>query len=267
MADASMLRTLAAQASAIWPQEEPLFERYALPARARIVDVGCGSGQITRRLAERYPTAELVGIDILEGPLAHARTTHAAFAPRMQFVQGDAFDLAFADGTFDLVVCRHMTQAVPSPDRVLAELLRVCKPGGWVHVLSEDYGMLHFPDGALDPDRLWTEAVGVLARATGTDERVGRKTWTMMNALGLELLRVDYVVVDTLRVPRETFAEILRAWRDGYSDALTQHGRLPALEVRALFDYAIATILDVRQYSAWQVPIVSGQKAASAPAR
>ena len=82
MADESMLRNLAAQATAIWPQEQRFFDRYTLPAAAKIADIGCGSGEITARLAARYPRATITGVDILEGfcvPLHdllqfHART-------------------------------------------------------------------------------------------------------------------------------------------------------------------------------------------------
>ena len=136
MADESMLRNLAAQANAIWPQEEKFFDRYVLPPQARIADIGCGSGEITVRLAARYPRAEIVGVDILDSSVAHARRQHAALAPRVRFEQGDAFELHFPDGQFDLVVCRHMTQAIPEPERVLAELQRICKPGGWLPVLD-----------------------------------------------------------------------------------------------------------------------------------
>ena len=51
MGDESMLRTLAFQAQAIWPQEQALFDRYALAGPVHILDLGCGSGEITRRLA------------------------------------------------------------------------------------------------------------------------------------------------------------------------------------------------------------------------
>jgi SAM-dependent methyltransferase len=203
MADESMLRNLAAQADAIWPQEQRLFERYSLPASARIADIGCGSGEITSRLAARYPDAELVGVDILEGSVAYARRRYAALAPRVRFEQGDAFELQFVAGQFDLVVCRHMTQSVPEPQRVLAELRRICRPGGWVHVLSEDYGMIHAAAGKVDPDRLWHEGVIAFAHATGSDARVGRSTWSLMKQLGLEDLHVDYIVLDTIRVPRD----------------------------------------------------------------
>lgn len=262
MADESMLRNLAAQANAIWPQEEKFFDRYTLPAQARIADIGCGSGEITVRLAARYPDAQLVAVDILESSVAYARQAHAALAPRVRFEQGDAFELAFPDEQFDLVVCRHMTQSVPEPERILAELKRICRPGGWLHVLSEDYGMIYMPAGRLDPDRLWHEGVIPYANDTGTDARIGRRTWALMNSLGIETLQVDDVIVDTVRVPRATFAAIIQAWRDGYTEAVAEHSALDVEDVRALFDHAIGTILDPQQYAAWHIPVISGRKPA-----
>ena len=260
MADESMVRNLAAQAEAIWPQEQRLFERYSLPANAHIADIGCGSGEITSRLAAQYPDAELVGVDILEGSVAHARRRYAALAPRVRFEQGDAFELAFASDQFDLVVCRHMTQAVPEPQKVLSELHRICRPGGWVHVLSEDYGMIHSAAGKLDADRLWHEGVVPFTHATGTDAEVGRRTWALMKHAGFGDLHVDYIVVDTIRVARETFAAIIAAWRDGYTEALARSTKLGVDEVRALFDQVVESIMDPDQYVVWHIPIVSGRK-------
>lgn len=259
MADESMIRNLRAQAEAIWPQERALLARYGQPAR--IADIGCGSGEITSRLAALYPDAELVGIDILESSAAYARRVHASLAPRVSFEQGDAFELRFESNRFDLVVCRHMTQAVPEPEKVIAELIRICKPGGWIHVLSEDYGMLHMPAaGEVDPDRLWHEGVIEFTRRTHTDARVGRRTWSLMNDRGLQDLHVDYVVVDTLRVPRQTFGTIIQAWRDGYTEIIADNTALTIEQVGALFDQAIRAILDPRQYAVWHIPIISGRK-------
>jgi len=260
MADESMVRTLAAQASAIWPQEAPLFARYGLPGDCRIADIGCGSGEITARLALAYTRATVIGIDILASPIAYAARRYAPLAPRLHFEQGDAFELRFAAEQFDLVVCRHMTQSIPEPEKALRELLRICKPGGWLHVLSEDYGMLHMTAREIDPDRLWHEGAIAFGRNTGVDARIGRRTWTLLNDLGLEDLRVDYVTVDTLRVPRETFATMLEAWRDGYVDAIAANTPIHCAEARALFDYIIASVRNPHDYAVWQVPIVSGRK-------
>jgi SAM-dependent methyltransferase len=260
MADESMLRNLAAQATAIWPQEQALFARYGLSGAVTIADIGCGSGEITARLAAMYVEAQLLGIDVLESVLAHARQKHAHLAPRVRFESGDAFHLASPDDAFDLVVCRHLTQAVPQPARVLAELARICKRGGFVHVLSEDYGMLHIPGTKLDPDRLWYDGIVEYDRRTGTDARIGRRTLPLMQDVGLTDIRVDYAIVDTIRVPRTIFAGIIAAWRDGYSDHVGDNSLLDRATTRALFDQAIATILDPTQYAVWHVPILSGRK-------
>ena len=180
MGDESMARNLAHQAEAIWPQEEGLFDRYGLAGAIRILDLGCGTGEVTRRLASRYSQAALVGIDILEGNLAIARRGSMAFAERIVYEQGDAFALRHADASFDLVVCRHMSQAVPDFPLVLAEITRVLKPGGWLHLLSEDYGMLHMPvverDGQrFDPDRFWNENAVAYLQSIGCDGRIGRQ--------------------------------------------------------------------------------------------
>jgi ubiquinone/menaquinone biosynthesis C-methylase UbiE len=264
MGDESMARNLAHQAEAIWPQEQALFERYALHGAIYILDLGCGSGEITRRLAGVYPQAELLGIDILDANLERARAGGDA-GGRIRYAAGDAFALESADAAFDLVVCRHMSQAVPDFPRVLAEIARVLRPGGWLHLLSEDYGMLHFPatDPAFDPDRFWNENAIAFLRGIGCDGRVGRHTPTLLEAGGFEDIAMDYVVVDTLRVPRATFAAIIAAWRDGYVDSLAAgSGRDPSA-VRADFDRMIAAIATPPAYAAWQVPVASARRAAA----
>jgi SAM-dependent methyltransferase len=260
MGDESMARNLAHQATAIWPQEQRLFDRYDLPAAARILDLGCGTGEITRRLAARYPQAQLTGIDILEGNLAIARRHNIGFDDRVGYQQGDAFALAFADASFDLVVCRHMSQAVPDFPLVLAQITRVLKPGGWLHLLSEDYGMLHMPVSERDPDRFWNENAVAFLHSIGCDGRIGRHSPTLLEVAGYRDLAMDYVVVDTLRVGRPVFGGILRAWRDGYTESLANVSGRTIEAVTADFDSIITSIETPPAYAVWQVPVISGRK-------
>src|SRR6059036_2040386 len=125
MADASMVRTLDAQARAIWPQEVELIHRYALPEEIRILDAGCGTGEGSSRLAELFPRSTVLAVDILDQSLELARSRYAALAPRLAFEHRSVFDLGLPDGAFDLAVCRHVIHSIPLPERVLAELKRV----------------------------------------------------------------------------------------------------------------------------------------------
>lgn len=265
MGDESMARNLAHQAEAIWPQEQALFDRYGLGGPIRILDLGCGTGEITRRLAGRYPAATLLGIDILETNLSRARHNSAPFGQRIGYERGDAFALRHADASFDLVVCRHMSQAVPDFPLVFAEITRVLKSGGWLHLLSEDYGMLHMPmtqrDGGLfDPDLFWKTNVVAYLRGIGCDGHIGRHSPPLLERAGYRQIALDYMTVDTLRVPRPTFAAIMRAWRDGYAGVLAEAAGRPVEDVMADFDTMIDSIGTPPNYAVWHVPVVSGQK-------
>lgn len=257
MADESMVRNLAAQARAVWPQEEPLFRRYDVPPGSRILDAGCGTGEIASRLARLFPQAEVLGVDILDPHLELARTRYAELAPRLAFENRSIFDTGLPDRSFHLVACRHVLQSIPHPERVLAELVRVTASGGRLHLILEDYGMIVFPRRTLDPTEFWTEGPPAFGRATGTDLHIGRNALPIVRGLGLREIRYDYVVVDTLRVDRGTIVAIWEAWRDGYAEAIGQHTEFTKDEAIAHFDDMIATLRDPDRYAVWFVPVVS----------
>src|SRR5207342_785756 len=201
--------------------------------------------------------ATVLGIDILESNLALARRDNGGTTRRIRYEQGDAFALPGKDAEFDLVVCRHMSQAVPDFPLVLAEITRVLKPGGWLHLLSEDYGMLHMPVGDRDPDRFWNENAVAFLHSIGCDGRVGRQSPTHLQNAGYQDIAMDYITVDTLRVPRATFAGILKAWRDGYAEPLAKVSGRAEAEVIADFESIISAIETPPQYAVWHVPVIS----------
>jgi SAM-dependent methyltransferase len=169
-----------------------------------------------------------------------------------------------ADASIDLVVCRHMSQAVPDFPLVLREITRVLRPGGWLHLLSEDYGMLQFPakgqpDG-FDPDRFWNSNAIAFLSSIGCDGRVGRHSPALLQEAGYLDVAMDYVIVDTLRVARETFGGIIRAWRDGYTESLAAASGRDEVDVERDFDTLISAIESPPNYVVWHVPVVSGRK-------
>lgn len=257
MAHESMVRNLAAQIEAIWPQEAPLFSRYDLPADARIVDVGCGTGEAALRLAAMWPRATLVGVDLIESHLDLARRRARDLGERVQFQAGNAMGLDFPDGTFDLAVCRHVLQAVPDARAVLGELMRVTRPGGRLHLIAEDYGMIHMHPTRWPAERLWAEVTGAFGPALGCDLEVGRHAPALLLEAGARDVTVDYLPVDTLRVPREVFARIFEAWRDGYCEGLAQHTALSFEQAVSHFDDMIACIRNPQGYALWLVPVLS----------
>jgi len=252
MADESMVRTLAAQAEAIWPEEEPLVRRYA---PHDVLDVGCGTGEISSRIAAMFPGARVTGVDLIEShlELARRRYDHG----NLTFRQADAFELPFAARSFDLVACRHVLQAIPTPERVLAEMVRVTRPGGHLHVIAEDYEMIFAAPARLDLSAFWHQAPRTFGAATGTDLFIGRNIYHHLRALPVDDIEIHYAHVDTHRVPRATLARIFEAWRDGYSESLAPHLGWTVERVRDHFEAMIECVRDPAGFALWLVPIVT----------
>jgi ubiquinone/menaquinone biosynthesis C-methylase UbiE len=108
--------------------EVELAARHASPDVA-ILEAGCGTGLILRRLADL--SRHVVGLDLSAGMLRQARDRG------LTVVQGSLDDLPLSDGVFDLVVSFKVLAHVPPIERALAELVRVTRPGG--HLLLEFY--------------------------------------------------------------------------------------------------------------------------------
>ncbi|MBM4257603.1 MAG: class I SAM-dependent methyltransferase [Deltaproteobacteria bacterium] len=102
--------------------------RLALTPGTRMLDVACGAGQIAIPAARAG--VYVTGIDLAANLIAQARTRAQAEGVTVQFDEGDAEALPYEDASFDIVVSLIGAMFAPQPDRVAAELLRVCRPGG-----------------------------------------------------------------------------------------------------------------------------------------
>jgi SAM-dependent methyltransferase len=95
-------------------------------APRRVLDLGTGTGSVAFIVAERFPDADVLGVDLAPGMLAEARRkTPAELASRVHFEEGDAERLEYPDGAFDLVTLANM---IP----FFEELARIVAPGGTV---------------------------------------------------------------------------------------------------------------------------------------
>lgn len=114
-----------------------IFIDWLAPARGlRWIDVGCGNGAFTERLVDRCAPAEVQGVDPSDGQLAFARTRPAARLA--QFQRGDAMALPFDAKRFDAAVMALVIFFVPRPEKGVAEMVRVVKPGGLIAAYAWD---------------------------------------------------------------------------------------------------------------------------------
>lgn len=100
----------------------------------RMLDVGCGAGQITIPAARAGVQA--TGVDIATNSLEQARARATAEGLAVRFDEGDAEVLPYPEGSFDAVVSLVGAMFAPRPERVAAELVRVCRSGGRIIMVN-----------------------------------------------------------------------------------------------------------------------------------
>jgi len=233
----SMRATLAAQANVVWP-----VERKLLPENpGRVLDVGCGTGEIVKRLRAELSCERVVGVDLFEGHLRHAPPPVAL---------ADGHRLPFPDGSFDLVLVRHLLQAIDDPVALLEEARRVLRKGGRVHVVAEDYQGLFFDTGDPAVENHFAE-VQPKFRPKGTDLYQGRRALRHLRAAGFERVRVDPLLVDNLTADREELAKVFRQWSEGYAETLAELTGRGVDEIEGRFSAMADNALDPERYCAW----------------
>src|SRR5262245_38794961 len=106
------------------------YERLEIPPGAKLLDIGCGSGQLA--LMASRDGFNTTGVDIAENLIERARERAAAECLNAHFEVADAEALPFQDASFDVVVSLIGAMFAPRPEHVARELLRVCAPGGTI---------------------------------------------------------------------------------------------------------------------------------------
>ena len=154
----------------------------------RVLDVGCGPGNITADLARVAPGIDITGVDLPADVIATAQAEHGG--EHVRFEVGDVYELQFADATFDVVFAHQVLQHLSDPVAALREMRRVLRPGGTVAVRDSDYGA--FVWSPTDP-RLtrWMEIYHQLTRRNSAEADAGRYLHRWVREAGFGELRVS----------------------------------------------------------------------------
>ncbi|MFV2072394.1 MAG: methyltransferase domain-containing protein [Thermoanaerobaculales bacterium] len=104
------------------------------PRAARVLDIGCSTGILTRHYGDYF--GAVVGMDIDRRALAWAR--EKSTAGNIEFHHGDSMNIPLPDDAFDIVTCTHIYEHVPDAGRLLEEIFRVLRPGGFCLFAAEN---------------------------------------------------------------------------------------------------------------------------------
>jgi ubiquinone/menaquinone biosynthesis C-methylase UbiE len=181
--DATKAAALAARLEVIHGSESERLLRATyldlleIRAGTRVLEVGCGNGWVLREIARRVgPGGQAVGLDASTELLAIAKSQADQEEIIVDLRHGDARNLPFGEGDFDVALAPLLLLHVPDGDEIIPELIRVVRPGGRVGVLERDnesYIVSH-------PDRDLTRRI----IQTGTD-RTAVNAWVGRRLPGL----------------------------------------------------------------------------------
>jgi ubiquinone/menaquinone biosynthesis C-methylase UbiE len=171
------------------PQQQEMLKAYLsevdFPSNARVLEVGCGTGAVSRALAAWPSVGSVVGVDPSAIFLAKAREL-AAGLNNIRFEEADGRALPFTDGEYDVVVFHTSLCHIPNPELALAEANRLLRPGGLLVIFDGDYVTTSVAIGDFDPLQACVDAsVSALVH----DRWLVRKLQALVRSAGFTILR------------------------------------------------------------------------------
>jgi SAM-dependent methyltransferase len=154
-------------------------------------DLGCGVGMVTGLLSKLVgPEGHVVGIDASAAQLAHARGQMYGCCRNIRFVEASALDTGLPPESFDLVYCRFLLIHLPEPERALAEMRALLKPGGIL--VCEDGDLTSAGSEPPSVFDAFAELWGRLGPRRGVDYTLGRRLFQMVQAAGFPAPEITF---------------------------------------------------------------------------
>jgi ubiquinone/menaquinone biosynthesis C-methylase UbiE len=223
---------------AVRAYKEQTYALLELHPGDRVIEVGCGAGDDVLAMARFVgPSGRVVGVDASETMIEESRRRSSCLGLPVEFITGDAHRLDFADGSFDSARADRVFQHLEDPEKALAELIRVTKPGRRIVVIDPDWGAL-LVDG---PDRETTKAVLDEIVASIRNPWMGRQLLGLFQRAGLadvtpivratlipDFPLADHVfhlseTVNRLRTDGKVTSEAAQQWIRGLETAHVEH--------------------------------------------
>jgi SAM-dependent methyltransferase len=194
---------------------EEILQSWRIAPGQQLLDVGCGAGQSAIPAARNG--LKVVGVDIAENLIEHANQRARSEGLDAQFHVGDAEDLPCESDSFDVVITMIGAMFAPRPERVVAEIARVLRPGGKLYMANwTPYGMpgqmfkcvagyMPPPPGAIPPV-LWGDETTVSERLSEhfSDLQMARKNYPQWH--------YPFSASDLVKFFRKQFGPVKRAF-------------------------------------------------------
>lgn len=209
-------------------QRDKYLAAFGIADGADILEIGCGPGALSQALKRWYPVSKIIGLDYDSAFVEFAKSRSAD----IEFIEGDATALPFADGSFDVTISNTVQEHI-APESFFPEQLRVLKDGGRAIVLSARRGINSPADFIAEMTdfelKIW-ERVDEYYDKTSKELGIGRYSVTerelplLMEKYGFREVSTEYLTVnltpDNPSVPRESALEMINSGRLGALDSV-----------------------------------------------
>ncbi|MEI7599158.1 MAG: class I SAM-dependent methyltransferase [Aestuariivirga sp.] len=253
------------QTKLTWHHEKYILPRHGLRPGMNMADVCCGIGDFAVLVQKELKPARILALDHSRTSLDYARKVAADFGiSDIEYVYGDASEMALEDNQFDFVTCRHSLQVFDRPELILRELFRICKPGGRVYITNEKNS--HCLGEPRAESIQWTyNEVARLWADYKMDIELGPKSRRFLIDVGFEDIKVDSFMVTNLDGDPQGFADIIQSWENVYAGEMARdRGDTPEFiaKFRKGFQDHIYAALHPKGYAGWPIWAASGRKPA-----
>lgn len=150
-----------------------------------------------------------------------------------------------------------------SPEKILPQLVRVLKKGGILHLIGEDYGMIHIYPNEVNGEK-WTQTMLDYYNKLGYDGRIGRKLFSLLHSepftKSLCSQKVDYICVDSCRYSRRPLEDLIITWKNKFGRVIPKITNVNEKTFLSWYDDILKAIKSKEGYFVWNIPVVSAVK-------
>ncbi|MFZ2647289.1 MAG: methyltransferase domain-containing protein [Lactococcus chungangensis] len=204
-----------------------------------ILDLGCGTGEISFLLALLNPNCSIIGID-RENEFILDNYTKYEEQKNISFLSGDCYSIPLADSSVDVCFSRYLFQHLRNPELALKEIYRVLKPGGKIGIFDIDKGLdiiFPFPNNY----QKFNQAEKIIKKMIKNDICIGRKLYTLLHNSNFTNINVSDVSINSLYTDRKDLVKLIKLWekqgKNGHLYSSTK--RITEQEIK---DYFISLI-------------------------
>ena len=164
---------------------EAFVQFLGISPQMRILEVGSGLGILAANVASAAEGVHVCGLERAPEQIAAAIKT-----PNVTYVQGDAHQLDFPDGSFDLVYARYLLEHVSDPQKVLSEMRRVVCSGGRVAACENDVTLVRLDPPCPTFEEVW-QAFQQYQKSLGGDALIGRRLYRLFRSAGFSQIELS----------------------------------------------------------------------------